>query len=66
VLVLAEGDSLRAHAVVLGREQQQAAPARADVEEAVALLQHELGADVLELGFLRLGDRHRGLAEVGA
>ena len=66
VLVLAERDALGAHAVVLGGEQQQPAPAGADVEEAVALLEHELGADVLELRGLRLGDRHRRIAKVGA
>jgi hypothetical protein len=66
VLVLAQRDALGAHAVVLGGEQEQAAPAGADVEEAVAFLQHQLGADVLELGGLRLRDRHRRIAEVGA
>jgi hypothetical protein len=51
---------------VLGCEHQQAAPAGADIEEAVALLQHQLGADVLELGLLRLRQRHRAVTEVGA
>ena len=54
------------HAVVLGRPQQQAAPAGADVEEALALAQHQLAADVVELGLLRLRQRHVGVAVVGA
>ena len=54
------------HAVVLGRPQQQAAPAGADVEEALALAQHQLAADMVELGLLRLRQRHAGVAVVGA
>ena len=66
VLVAAEGDAARLHAVVLGRVQQEAAPAGADVEEALAFLQHQLAADVLQLGFLRRGQVHAGVAVIGA
>ncbi|MCY1550216.1 hypothetical protein D9M68_864520 [compost metagenome] len=66
VLVLRQRDAGGLHAVVLGRPEQQPAPAGADVEEALALAQHELAADVVELGFLRLRQRELGRAEVGA
>ena len=66
MLVAAERDAVGAHAVVLGRPQQQRAPAGADVEKALALAQHELAADVVELGLLRLRQRQPGGAEVGA
>ncbi|MCY1366784.1 hypothetical protein D9M69_536900 [compost metagenome] len=66
VLVLRQGDARGVHAVVLGRPHQQRAPARADVQVALAGLQHELAADVVELGFLRLRQRELGRAEVGA
>ena len=66
VLVLRQRDAVRPHAVVLGGPQQQAAPAGADVEEALALAQHQLAADVVELGLLRLASGIAGVAEVGA
>jgi len=51
---------------VLGRPQQQGAPSGADVEVALAGLQHQLAADVVELGFLRLRQREVGRTEVRA
>jgi hypothetical protein len=42
---------------------REAAPAAADVEDAVALLQAELRADQLELGLLRLLERGRAARE---
>ena len=55
MLVARQRDARGIHAVVLGSPQQQAAPAGADVEEALALAQLQLAADVVELGLLRLG-----------
>jgi hypothetical protein len=46
---------------LLGRPQQQAAPAGADVQEALALAQHQLAADVLELGLLAAARSCAGL-----
>ena len=43
---------------VLGGPQQQAAPARAHVEEALARPQPQFAADVVELGFLGLRQVH--------
>ena len=47
MLVFGQGDAGGVYAVVLGRPQQQAAPARTDVQKAFAGLQHELAADVV-------------------
>ena len=66
MLVFRQRDAGRIDAVMLGRPQQQRAPAGADVEEAFAGLEHQLAADVVELGFLRLGQRHAGFAVIGA
>ena len=65
VLVFAQRDAVRLHAVVFGGPQQQRAPAGTDVEETFARAQHQLAADVVELGFLRLHERHAGVAKVG-
>ena len=45
---------------------REAAPAAADVEHALALLQRELAADQRELGLLGLLERRRAALEVGA
>jgi hypothetical protein len=66
VLVAAERDTVGLHAIVLGSVDKQAAPARTDVQEALAAPQHQLAADVVELGLLRLRERHAAIAEVGA
>ena len=66
VLVAAERDAAPLDAIVLGSPEQEAAPAGTDVEEALALLQHQLPADVLDLRFLGLRQRHAGVAEIGA
>ena len=49
---------------MLGRPQQQRAPARTDIQKTLAGLEHQLAADVIELGFLGLRQRHRGVAQV--
>ena len=59
MLVLRQRDAGGVDAVVLRRPHQQAAPAGADVQELLAGLEHQLAADVVELGFLRLRQRHR-------
>ena len=46
--------------VVLGRVQRERAPAGADVEHPHAGLETELAADEVELGALRLDERHLG------
>ncbi|MCY1384676.1 hypothetical protein D9M69_729640 [compost metagenome] len=66
MLVLRQRDARGVHAVVLGGPQQQRAPAGTDVQVTLAGLQHELAADVVELGLLRLCQRELGRAEVGA
>ena len=66
MLIARQRDARGVHAVVLGRPQQQAAPARADVQEPVPGLQLQLAADVVELGLLRLGQRKGLRAEIGA
>jgi hypothetical protein len=42
------------------------APAASDVEESLARMEAQLPADEIELGLLRLVERHRGRREVGA
>ena len=65
-LAVRQRDADRADAVVLGRVQDQPAPAAADVEEAFAGAQTQLAADQVELGELRVLQRVAGVAEVGA
>jgi hypothetical protein len=62
-LRLAERDAGDVHAVVLRRVDRPAAPAAADVEDALARLELQLGADELELGSLRLFERGGAAAE---
>ena len=66
MLVLGQSDAGGVDAVVFGRPQQQAAPSRADVQETLAFVQPQLAADMVELGFLRLRQRHAGIAVIGA
>lgn len=66
VLVVRERDARGRDAVVLRRPQQQRTPARADVQETLAGPQVELAADVVQLRFLGLGQRHLRIAEIGA
>ena len=65
VLVLRQRDAGGVHTMVFGRPQQQRAPAGTDVQETLAGAQHQLPADVLQLGLLGLGQRQIFLAEVG-
>ena len=62
-LRLGQRDADHLDAVALGGVDREAAPAAADVEHALALLQAELGADQLELGLLRLLERRRAARE---
>ena len=55
MLVARQRDAGCIHPVMFGRPQQQAAPARLNVQEPVARLQLQLAADVVELGLPRLG-----------
>ena len=66
VLVARERDAQSLHTVVFGSPQQQAAPACADVEEALPRLELQLAADVFELRLLGLGQRHGWILVVGA
>ncbi len=66
MLVLRQRDAGGTHAMVFGRPQQQSAPAGADIQEALARAQHQLAADVLQLGLLGLRQRHVRAAVVGA
>ncbi|MNR28626.1 hypothetical protein D3C85_1459570 [compost metagenome] len=65
MLIARQRDAAGLHAIVLGRPKQQPAPARADVEKALAGTQLQLAADMVELGFLGLGQIHVRLAVVG-
>src|SRR5882672_2128848 len=66
MLVPAEGHPGRASTVLLCGPQDQRAPAAADVEEALARLDHELVEDMIEL--LLLGELERIVLapEIGA
>ena len=61
-----EGDADDAGAVLGRRPEREAAPAAADVEHPVALLQRQLAGDRLQLLFLRRLQRLRTLGEEGA
>ena len=50
----------------LGEVEPEPAPARADVEHALARLHLQLGGDMALLGGLRLLERHVGPFEIGA
>ena len=65
-LVFRERDAGRIDAVLLGGPHDERAPAAADVEEALARREPQLGADVVELGELRLLERVFLAAEIGA
>ncbi len=65
-LLLRQRDAVRGDAVVLRRVADEAAPAAADVEEALAGLQAQLAADHFELVALRLGDVVVPVGVVGA
>jgi hypothetical protein len=65
VLVLRKGDAGGVNTVVLRRPHQEASPARAYVQKLLAGPQHELAADMVELGFLGLRERHGRVAVVG-
>jgi hypothetical protein len=65
-LLLADGDALGFNVVMRGGVQGQAAPAAADVEEAVGWREAELAADQLELVGLGGGETVLRRAEVGA
>ena len=60
MLVARQRDAGCIHPVMFGRPQQQAAPARPNVQKPVARLQLQLAADVVELGLLRLGQGEVG------
>ncbi len=66
VLVAAQCDAERLHAVALGRPHHQRAPAAADVEEAFARREPQFAADVIELLLLRDIQRVIRAAVVGA
>ena len=66
ILVGRQRDAGRINAVMLGSPQQQRAPAGADVQETLARLEHQLAADVVELGLLRLRQGHAAVAVIGA
>ena len=61
-----QGDAVGADAVVLGGPDGEAAPAAADVEQALVAAQAQLAADQIELVGLGLLERAVGLAIVGA
>src|SRR5699024_6630508 len=65
-LVARQRDAGRLYAVVLGRPEDQRTPAAADVEEALALRQPQLPADMVELLRLRDVERIVALAEIRA
>src|SRR4029079_10731452 len=65
-LVLRDGDAGRVDAVVLRGVHREGSPTAADVEETLARLQPQLGANVVELGDLRLLERVPRRAEVSA
>ena len=65
ILILGKRDPGRVHPVMLGRPDDQRTPPAADVEEALARLQHELLADVIELLLLRELEAVLGAPEVG-
>ena len=66
VLGLAQGHAVAGDAIVLGRMNQQGAPAAADVEKALALLEAQLAADHVQLVVLRLVDVVVPAIEIGA
>ena len=59
-------ERLHAHAVVLGHEERQRAPAAPGFDDRVARPQTQLTADQIELRPLRLVERHLGMFEVRA
>ena len=65
-LVARQRDAMGVHAIMLGRPEDQPAPAGAYVPEALARLELELFADVIELGLLRLRQAHALLFVVSA
>ncbi|MPN41460.1 hypothetical protein SDC9_189006 [bioreactor metagenome] len=65
-LVARQRDAMGLHAVMLGRPEDQPAPTGTDIPEALARLELELFADVIELGLLRLGQAHALLLVVRA
>ena len=65
-LVLGKGDAGGVDPVLLRRVHRERAPAAADVEEALVLLQAQLAANVVELRHLRLLERVGLAAVVGA
>ena len=66
MLIFRQRDAGGVDAVMLGRPEQQPAPAGADVQEALARLKQQLAADVVQLGFLRLCQRHFAGEVIGA
>src|SRR5258708_11954946 len=65
-LGLAEGDAECLHAIVFDGELHQSAPAASDIEEALARLEAQLLADVVELRGLCRGEVVTGRAEIAA
>ena len=65
-LLLRDVEAAHAHAVILGHEQREAAPAAAGFDDALAGFQLQLAAHVMHLRLLRLLDRHRGIGEIRA
>ncbi|MNS61036.1 hypothetical protein D3C72_940520 [compost metagenome] len=61
MLVLGQRDARSPNAIVLCRPQQQAPPARAHIQKALARLQAQLAADQIELGLLGLRHIEIGL-----
>src|SRR6185369_6799455 len=64
-LVLRKRDAVRFHAIPLGGMEKKRTPAAPDVEKAVARLQTELAADVINLAGLRGIERRVLGPEVG-
>ena len=65
-LRLRQGHSMRLDVIVTGRVADEAAPAAADVEKALALLQAQLAADHVELGDLGLLQTRDLARKIGA
>jgi len=53
------------HTIVFGSPQQQPAPASPNIQETFSRLQPQLAADMVELGFLGLSQRHLRFAVIG-
>ena len=66
MLVARQRDAGCIHPVMFGGPQQECSPACANIQETIAGLEHQFAADMVEFGFLRLGQCHAGFAVIGA